>query len=59
MVDDIKNFIDWVAVGAAFGTLLDWLPLFAAGAAIVWTLMRIIMMWPEFKKHIKDNYFEH
>ena len=44
MTDTAKNWIDWAAVGTAFGTVAGWLPQVAALASLVWTIMRIIEM---------------
>jgi hypothetical protein len=38
---DIKNALDLVAVGAAFGSLAQFLPSLAALASLVWTAIRI------------------
>jgi chromate transport protein ChrA len=36
-----KQVVDVVAVGGTIGALIGWLPAVAAGATIVWTLIRI------------------
>lgn len=45
MTDSAKHWIDWAAVGTAFGTVAGWLPELAALASLVWTVMRIIEMF--------------
>jgi hypothetical protein len=44
MTDAIKQWVDWAAVGAAFGTIAGLLPQVAALASLVWTIMRIVEM---------------
>jgi len=35
-----KNSLDWLALGTAAATLLDYLPAIAAALSIIWTLVR-------------------
>jgi hypothetical protein len=44
MNESAKHWIDWAAVGTAFGTVAGWLPQIAALASLVWTVMRIVEM---------------
>lgn len=44
MTDSTKHWVDWAAVGTAFGTVAGWLPELAALASLVWTIMRIVEM---------------
>ena len=44
MTDTAKHWIDWAAVGTAFGTVAGWLPQVAALVSLVWTIMRIVEM---------------
>ncbi|GFE72358.1 hypothetical protein [Novosphingobium sp. TCA1] len=39
--NDLKNVIDIVSAGVAFGTMAQVLPTVAAVASLVWTLIRI------------------
>ena len=41
MNDNAKNTLDVVAGGAAFSSLLGWLPPIAAGLSIIYTLIRL------------------
>jgi hypothetical protein len=40
-MNDFKHAIDAVSVGAALAALAGWLPVMAAGASLIWTLIRI------------------
>lgn len=39
--DNIKHLFDGVSIASAFGALVGYLPAIAAGASLVWTLIRI------------------
>lgn len=39
--EQAKQVIDVAAVGGTIGALVGWLPAVAAGATIIWTLIRI------------------
>ena len=41
MNDHSKTIIDAAAIYSALGALLDYLPVIAAAASLVWTLIRI------------------
>ena len=40
-MDDVKHIIDAASVGAAFAALAGWLPVAAAAASLIWTVIRI------------------
>ena len=41
MNDNVKPIIDAAAICSALGALLDYLPVIAAAASLVWTMIRI------------------
>lgn len=41
MNHDAKAWVDWTAVGVAFGAFFNLLPNLAALAALIWTVIRI------------------
>lgn len=40
-MDHFKHLIDTISIGATIGALAGWLPLIAALASLIWTLIRI------------------
>ena len=40
-MEDVKHVIDGVSIGAALAAFNGWLPVVAAGASLVWTIIRI------------------
>lgn len=41
MSDHLKNWVDWLSLAGVIATLTALLPPMAAGASLVWTLIRI------------------
>lgn len=41
LLDQTKHILDALSIGAAFATLIGWLPSIAALLSIVWSLIRI------------------
>jgi len=52
MNDQAKLLMDASSVTIVAGTLIEWLPAAAAGASLVWTLLRIYEM-ETFRKWIR------
>lgn len=48
----VKDVIDGISVGTALATLAGWLPVLAALASLIWTLIRI---YDRFKKGRSDE----
>jgi len=45
MRDNVKNVMDWAALGATVGTIAGWLPAIAALMSIIWYLVRFYDRW--------------
>lgn len=41
MIEDIKRIIDGVSLAGVLACLADYLPAAAAGASLIWTIIRI------------------